>query len=224
MSNPVNPLEPRLIDTLLELKRQILLEFNCAHLTTIQEFNSAKKTCKATVNYKKTFFVRNPSGEYVPELIEYPALVDVPVWGPRGGGAQLDMPIAEGDQALILFNDRDINNWVAGKLNGDLASNRLHSFSDGIAFVGLQMPGDIDADFDATRASLRFGHTRVGVNADKVLIENATFTLNTLLASLIDTINAITTTNCVVGLPVVLSPTSITALNSVKADIAALLE
>lgn len=222
--NPSIPLDPRLIDVLLELKRQILLEFNCAQLATIQEFDGVKKTCKATVNYKKTFIERKENGEYKPVLQDYPVLVDVPVWGPRGGGAYLNMPIAAGDQALILFNDRDINNWYAGKLNGDLASNRLHSISDGIAFVGLINLSTPDEAFDATRAALGFGETRVAVSETKVLIENATTTLNTLLATLIDTISALTTINCVPGAPVTLSPVTVTALATVKTQIATLLE
>lgn len=224
MSTAKQPVEPRLIDVLMELKRQIFLEFNCAQLVTIQEFDGEKKTCKATVNYKKTVLERQVSGEYKPVLYEYPILVNVPVWGPRGGGAYLNMPIKQGDQALVIFNDRDISNWFAGKLNGDLATNRLHSIADGIAFVGLINLSTPDEAFDPNRAALGFAETRVAVSENKVLIENASTTLNTLLALLVDTIAAITTTNTVPGAPAAINPVSITALNSVKTQIAQLLE
>lgn len=215
---------PQLPDVLASLKRQILLDFNCCHLATIQSFDGSAKTCTATINYKKTFMQRKDDGKYEPVLIDYPILVDVPVWNPRGGAAYLNMPIVKGDQALILFNDRDIDNWFAGKLNGDVATPRLHSISDGIALVGLLNASTPDEEYDATRAALGNGSTRVAVSATKVLIENETTTLNNLLGTLIDTINAITTTNCVVGAPVALSPASIAALNSVKTQIAGLLE
>ncbi|CAK9250669.1 unnamed protein product [Sphagnum jensenii] len=80
------------------------------------------------------------------------------------------MPIAQGDQCLILFNDRSIDNWFTSGQVQPLASSRLHSFSDGIALVGLNYLNNGVTkltNYDSTRAVLRNSTTGVGVSSTK---------------------------------------------------------
>lgn len=186
------PSNPELSDLLKLFKKQLMLDFSCAHLATIQEFDGEKKTCRATINYKRTYQKRQSDGTYSPTLIDFPILADVPIVVMRGGNASLQMPIAVGDQALILFNDRDIDNWFAGKSNGDVATNRLHSISDGIALVGLINLSQTDV-YDPDRAVLKNGDASVGVSASKIQIKNASKNLETILNSLITNIKNLVT-------------------------------
>ena len=134
------------------------------------------------------------------------------------------MPITAGDTCLVLFNDRDIDNWFQSGQVGPVATSRLHSMSDGIALVGIRSLANSIEGYDMTRAMLFNGTTQVGVSATHVKIANNLTTLNTLLQNLITTIQAITTTNAVVGVPCTLSPASIAALTSVATQIGGLLE
>lgn len=219
------PADPSMADLLTLWKKKILLETNCHAVATIQSFDPEKQTATATINYKKTFSQRNAAtGVYESVQKDYPILVDVPVMFLGGGLSCLTFPVVKGDECLVCFNDRDIDNWLISGQIGPVASARLHSFADGIILVGLRSTPNAIADFDTERADLRNGEAHVAVGESLVKIYNSTTTLKTLLQTLITTIKSITTTNAVVGAPCAISAASQTALDNVVTDIAGLLE
>ena len=57
-------------------------------------------------------------------------LLDVPVFFP--GGFVFD--VNPGDECLVVFADREIDSWLTG---AECHSLRMHSLSDGFAFVGF---------------------------------------------------------------------------------------
>lgn len=229
MSNPSivqNPkvTEPNLSDLLGLLKKDILLSLFCHAIGTVQSFNSAKQTVTATINYKKTYLRQDQAGQFNPVLVDYPILLDVPVVILGGGNANLTFPIAQGDECLILFNDRDIDNWFQSGQVGPVASNRLHSFSDGFALIGVRSLARSLAGYDTSRAVLANGTTLVGVSVDKVKIANALHTLNGLLQSLISQIQLITVSGVTTGPGVSGPPVNAAALAAIATQIGTLLE
>lgn len=233
MNQPVVPVQvsyadPQLADLLDAHAKAIMLGFNCHAIAIVDSFTAqdsvtGRPKLTATMAYSRTFTVQTETGEYVNQLRNYPALVDCPVVMLGGGTVSLQMPIAKGDTCLILFNDRDINNWWAGANAGPVASSRLHSFSDGIALVGL---GKWLVN-DATHALLTNGDARVGIpiSGAKVLIGNTSTTLYTLLSQLITAINGIQIAGVSAGGATLgISPASTTALNSANTALQALLE
>lgn len=182
--NPLNliPATMELDDVLDLIKKEVMLDLNCHHIATIQEFNSSDQTIRATINYTQTYYKQAQDGTYVPFQVPYPILVDVPVIILGGGPAALTFPIASGDECLILFNDRDLDNWYGGASSGAVNSNRLHSFSDGLALVGFRNI----SGYDAIRALISNGTVMVGINPqnNKVTITNGT-SLNSILQTLV---------------------------------------
>ena len=79
-------------------------------------------------------------------VIPIPKLIKVPVWFPRGGGFTITLPVKKGDECLVVFNERSIDNW---NKFGDVRKpndKRKHDISDGIAFVGFSsQPNKIDS-------------------------------------------------------------------------------
>ncbi|WFC66423.1 hypothetical protein EUC41_08905 [Achromobacter denitrificans] len=68
--------------------------------------------------------------------VEYPLLVDVPVYFPRGGGCTLTFPITAGDECVVLFSARSIDSWwQSGQVQAP-TEPRMHDMADGFAFVG----------------------------------------------------------------------------------------
>ncbi|WP_427183522.1 Gp138 family membrane-puncturing spike protein [Bordetella bronchialis] len=68
--------------------------------------------------------------------VEYPLLVDVPVYFPRGGGCTLTFPIAAGDECVVVFSARAIDAWwQSGQVQAP-TEPRMHDMADGFAFVG----------------------------------------------------------------------------------------
>jgi hypothetical protein len=211
------PSEPELIDLLNLFEKKIRLNLNCHHIGTIQSFDPSDQTASATINYTKTFFTVNPeTGLYISTTQDFPIISQAPVIVLGGATTALTFPIATGDECLVLFNDRDLDNWFTGGTGSPNATARLHSFSDALIIVGLRSMNNSLENYDSIRALLRAGDTAnsitaVGVNPNnsKVLITNKypanTTTLNTLLAQLIGNIkdlvtavNAITVTTTVV--------------------------
>ncbi len=196
--------EGTLQDALNLLKKQIYLELNCHALATVQSVNYENQTLVAQMAYSQSFTRRNEAGQWVRVPEDYPYLLDLPFVVLGGGAFQLTFPIAEGDQCLVLFNDRDIDNWFAGpkppmavpnptgvgSTQPSCASDRLHSFSDGIALVGLQWAID---SYDETHAVIQNGDTKVGVSETKALIKNASISLGTALGNLTTALSSLAT-------------------------------
>lgn len=184
--------DPELMDLLNLLRKQINLDINCHAIATIQSFDSSKQTVTASLNYKKTTLQRKSDGTYENVLIDYPLLLDVNVIFLGGGAFRLTFPVEKGDTCLILFNDRDIDNWVQSGQVGPVASSRMHSFSDGIALVGLRPSTKSLENFDTTRAALGNGETYVAVGSTKIKVANPDTTLNTLLQNLLTQLQSLT--------------------------------
>lgn len=175
------PTDPNLSDLLNLLKKEIFIDLNCHHLATVQSFNPGNQTITATINYSKTIFQLNAQTQlYDPIQIAYPLLIDMPAIVLGGGGFNVTFPISQGDQCVVMFNDRSIDNWLQSGQTGPLNSSRTHSFSDGMVLVGLNYLTGANStgltNFDSARAVLRNkgGTTGVGVGATNVKIFNET--------------------------------------------------
>lgn len=206
------PNDPDLADLLNLLKKDINLGLSCHHVGTIQSFDATTQRANVTVNYKQTYFETDLQGNYEPKLVDYPIALDCPVIVLGGGTYSLTFPITVGDECLLLFNDRDLDNWLttSSTTNG-VASPRLHSFSDAIALVGLRsilnvvaayssseaslrdVTGLIKVGVDSSTAFLKSGLTQVVAGAAKVNIQNAAFNLNTILQQEITQLQNLTT-------------------------------
>src|SRR5690606_13368617 len=127
-----------------------------------------------TINYKKTYYRLNAAtGLYAPLLMDYPILVDCPVIALGGAAAALTFPITKGDECLVLFNDRDMDNCFQVGSGSANAAPRLHSFADGIVLVGLRSLAKVLTNYDTQRAVLRNGTALVGVSPSKVRVANS---------------------------------------------------
>jgi len=104
----------------------------------IQSFDPVKCTCTAQPAIQALVRQKDGTQQYV----NMPLLVDVPVCFPNAGDFVLTFPVAQGDEALIVFGDRCIDNWwnssgiqpqVTTQGVGEL---RFHDLSDGFAIIG----------------------------------------------------------------------------------------
>jgi hypothetical protein len=185
--------DPELADLIAAVKKSLMLNMNCCQIGTVQAFNAQTQTAKVTINYQKTIQIFNTETEQNVQVnVPYPIIADAPVWFARGGAAGVSLPVASGDECVVLFDDRDIDNWHAGQINGAPASSRLHSFPDALIFVGIGNLNNVIANFDTVRALLYNGTAGVGVGASLIKIYNSQYTLNGLLQELITEITNIT--------------------------------
>jgi len=92
-------------------------------------------------------------------LENYPPLIDVPVLVLGGGNGAITFPIQQGDECIILFNDRELDNWFQNGGVQTYSTSRTHDLSDGIALVGLRSLPNVLNNYCTTGTSMPGLHT-----------------------------------------------------------------
>lgn len=69
--------------------------------------------------------------------IKLPQFDEVPVMVLQGGGSYTAYPISIGDYCLLFFSERCFDGWWNGNDFVPPLDFRMHSYSDGFAFVGV---------------------------------------------------------------------------------------
>lgn len=192
--------EPSLSDLLAALRKQIFLQLNCHAIGIVDSFNPQNQTVKATIAYKRKFSTRQQDGKYRSELQDYPILIDCPCIILGGGDSGITFPIQSGDECLLLFNDRSIDEWFSSGQVGEVKSLRLHSMSDAIALVGLKSEANSLTDYETDKVKVFKGDTQITLG-DKISVQNSSQSLVDLLKALIDEIKLITVTCAAPGSP-----------------------
>lgn len=135
-----------------------------------------------------------PSGIAVP----YPELTMCPVFSLQGGGVGCIMPIKIGDECLIIFADRCIDNWFSTGQPMPLPSVRMHDIADGFVLVGLNsLAKPLNSSLNTGEGGLCETNNGFGVSValdpltHQVAIRNATQSLLTILNLLITTLTAL---------------------------------
>lgn len=154
---------PTLKELLDILKHDIFATFNCHRLGKVESINPAQNTISATISSKWT----QDDGS----IIDYPLLVDIPFMILSGGEAHIDMPINAGDDCLILFNDRDIDNWFVGNTTPPNTS-RLHSLSDGLAIIGFRNKTTQISDYPTDCIRLKYLNSYIKIFKTKIELTN----------------------------------------------------
>lgn len=100
----------------------------------VQAVNLSRMTLQAQPTIQAR--IRNPDQSFV--WTDMPVCVDCPIMFPGGGGFTLTFPVAVGDECLLIFASRCIDNWWAYGGVQKQAELRMHDLSDGFALVGVR--------------------------------------------------------------------------------------
>lgn len=107
-----------------------------------------------------------------------PDLVNVPVKFPRFGNFIIIGPVAAGDEGLIHFAERAIDNWHARGGVQEPSEFRLHDLSDGFFAPGYSSAGKaaevVGGAPDALEIRTLDGKTVIRVEADMVILGSKT--------------------------------------------------
>ena len=169
MSNPVQyGTKPTLASLLELLQKNIMANLNCHQVGEIVSFNPGNQT--AEISVKMTYVVND-------KILEYPLLIDCPCVVLGGGKGRVTFPITAGDSCVVLFNDRDIDNWFSSGQKMPPRTDRKHSFSDAIAIVGLHNSQNKITDYLTTGTELKYGNSTIKLEDGKVTVTNGTATV-----------------------------------------------
>lgn len=113
----------------------------------IDTFDPSTQTCKVQPAIKRIF----TDGEEV----ELPVLINVPVSFPTAGDFSITFPIKKGDECIILFSERSLDNWLKF---GDIRKpndKRFHDLSDGLVLMGLRSNPNALSSYDPNNLVIR---------------------------------------------------------------------
>jgi len=204
---------PDITGLIKKIKSHIFNTINCVQIGRIKSYIDTEATASIQIMVKRKF---------TDKVLSYPLLVRCPVFFLYGGSAEVYMPISVGDDCLVLFSDRNIDNWFVDGVEEVPANSRTHDLSDGIAIVGIRSLTIPPATRNSGEAGIANDEVRVALNSNKANIENASKSLLGIMEGFLDLLKTITITDPISGaLPV--SAASITDLENYKADFQALL-
>lgn len=166
--------KPDFVSTMEGVKAQTAQTMNCVQIGEIQSFDPATQLANIKVAMKQVKDVMEDGSRI---LQEYPLLMECPVFFLFGGPDFMSMPIQPGDSCIILFNDREIDQWLNHGADQYPISIRFHDISDAIALVGIRPLTNSVAGFITNGIRLSHGNGNSLVDIKTNLIE----TLATLL-------------------------------------------
>ena len=111
------------------------------------------KTMTATVRPAIQAMVRQRDRTRKPQDIE--AIRDVPVHFPAGGGYTLTFSVKSGDECLIVFNERSIDNWHQHGGQQQPSDLRMHDINDAVVHVGLRSQPNVIPNVHAENVQMR---------------------------------------------------------------------
>lgn len=123
--------EPDFTLVLKSVVNKIGLDLNCIRIGIIQSFNAEDLTAEVLIANKKTLGL-NPDGT---QNTRNYALVTAKICYCC---PYMTYPIEQGEECILLFNDREIESWfITGEVQPE-AYSRMHDLTDCIAIVGLR--------------------------------------------------------------------------------------
>ena len=138
-ASPTGPLDPRQRAVMFAEMHQSALDGRQAQIHTampghIVSYNPATMT--VTVQPDIQGVLRNPDGTKL--MVAITPIADVPVCFPGGGGHILTFPIGPGDDCLIMFAERSIDNWFQHGGTQSPSDFRMHDINDAFVLVGVR--------------------------------------------------------------------------------------
>lgn len=165
--------QKRLLD---ELKRDIFTNINCINIGQIESFDPSNQSASIKILLKS---IESIDTKGVRKLKEKPVILQCPCMILSGGGSHLTFPITKGDECIVLFNDREIDNWF--KLGGTQTPTTLrkHDLSDAFAIVGISSVVSSLQDYFSNGVRLAFdSSSKIEFSQGKAELTAATNIIN----------------------------------------------
>ena len=160
--------EPTLASILELHKDDIMYSLNCHQVGEIVSFDPSTQTAEVLIKMQRT--VKG-------EIKDYPVLIDCPCIVLGGGEGRITFPISAGDSCLVIFNDKDIDNWYDGGQKMPPRSQRLHDFADAFALVGIRNRQNQISDYLADGTEFKYKGSSIKLQDGKVTLSNGSATV-----------------------------------------------
>ena len=71
------------------------------------------------------------------EILVFPIIHNVPVMQPASGGASINFPVKPGDNVLLTFSERSLEQWLQDGKQSTPDDPRQNNLTDAVAHIGL---------------------------------------------------------------------------------------
>lgn len=123
--------EPDLTTVLKAVINKVGLELNCVRVGIIQSFSEEDLSVEVLITNKKTLGINQNGTQATRDyaVIRAKICYCCPF---------MTYPIEQGEECILLFNDRELESWfISGEVQPE-AYQRMHDLTDCIAIVGLR--------------------------------------------------------------------------------------
>lgn len=130
----------------------------------VTKVNFSAMTCEVQPAIQGIIEDENQAQTYV----DLPILINVPIVFPSAGGFTITLPIAVGDEVLVVFASRCIDSWWQLGGTQKPMEARMHDLSDGFALPGPRSQPRVISNISSTGAQIRndAGTSYVEISAD----------------------------------------------------------
>lgn len=163
----------------IEIARRTLdaasIDLRVAAPGIIQSVDYGRQTCTVQLAIRERL---NHEGDL--EWVDIPILPDVPFFVYSGGGYCLTLPVAPGDECLVVFGDSCMDAWWQNGGVQNQADHRRHDLSDGFAIVGFRSQPNVVGGFSSGSAMLRnaSGSAYIEIAGDAIHIQSGGTTID----------------------------------------------
>jgi hypothetical protein len=130
----------------------------------IDSFDPVKQTASVQPAITENIQV----GETDAKPTKLPLLTDVPVQFPRANGYCITLPVAKGDECLLVFADMCIDGWWQSGGVQDQMETRRHDLSDAIAIPGITSQPLKVKNYSHDKLQIRTDDSSLVVELDKI--------------------------------------------------------
>ena len=165
-------------------------QLRVATIATVVSFDEATQTVSVQPNVQE---IMTPGDDAVPIAVTLPQLDDVPICMMRAGGWSLTLPIAAGDECIVIFADACIDAWFQHGGTQPQMDKRRHDLSDAIAIFGVWNQTRVLSAYSTSGASLRSddGSVSIALSEGTVTIQAATVNVSAQNATVQATTKAV---------------------------------
>jgi hypothetical protein len=177
--------EPQLEDVINGAIDDLAYTLNCHRVGIIESFDPVNQNATIKLVDKGVYeYTENET------IIDYPPLLEVPVIIHKATDGGITIPIIKGDTCLVVFNDRDLDNWLLNGLIQRPNTLRKHDLSDAIAIIGIKNQKNKIADYNNLATVINYKDNKITIDDAEINLLNSVGNGNIIIDDKIDIKNA----------------------------------
>lgn len=129
----------------------------------IESFDAVKQTVSVQPAITENIQVGNEEAK----ATKLPVLTDIPICFPRANGYCITLPVAKGDECLLVFADMCIDGWWQSGGVQDQMETRRHDLSDAFAIIGTTSQTRVVGGYSDSKLQIRTDDSGIVIELDK---------------------------------------------------------